>query len=395
SSALINALLTANNGTLAMGNQNITLSSQPHLAGQNQNTFNFVNNCNNELPAIPAKILKQIKNGRKSLDRIMAAVTPRKRPQKRKFETSELHDLCGYVSFVSGIKIPKNPEKSKAPYFEMYVALENKEERIASWNIDDQPTLLNKLHQGINITGLSKSSDGQGFSFISQTKFMDKRPNFAYVQVNVEPTPLNEALQQPLYSRVTLETNPEVIDNSVNQPREITLYGNLTTMIELNSAYRLSYMTLNKFNGVRVFKASDRTSFAPSINEIAAPMAETNTFTGQVHSVVMSSLATFYKCPHCGETLDSNGSSAMCPNTNCGVGLSTNAIVSVKEIKFTVRSDSNIVRNFKCSHQLVEAMINQSVENKMVFFQKFIDTKVVVTFEEASGDVVSIEETFF
>uniref|UniRef100_A0A7M5X404 Uncharacterized protein n=3 Tax=Clytia hemisphaerica TaxID=252671 RepID=A0A7M5X404_9CNID len=75
SSALINALLTANNGTLAMGNQNITLSSQPHLAGQNQNTFNFVNNCNNELPAIPAKILKQIKSGRRiqiSLSRVLS-----------------------------------------------------------------------------------------------------------------------------------------------------------------------------------------------------------------------------------------------------------------------------------------------------------------------------------
>ena len=89
-------------------------------------------------------------------------------------------------------------------------------------------------------------------------------------------------------------------------------------------------MTLTKYNGLRVFKSSERTAMTLSDSDIVVPMAVTETFTGTVHSIVMSTLQTFYKCPHCDETLDCDGSSAWCEK--CDVGLSTNAILKIKEL---------------------------------------------------------------
>ena len=274
--------------------------------------------------------------------------------------------------------------------------------------MDDQPIVTSKIHQGVNVTGLLKTE--QGYSFIRDSSIMDKTPNFPYLQHVAQPTPLEEALRQPLFSRFTLVVRvsklhqggvsydglayktAEVIDNSVNQARQITVYGHLANTISSNSVYNLTYMTLSKYNGLRVFKSSERTAMTLSDSDIVVPMAVTETFTGTVHSIVMSTLQTFYKCPHCDETLDCDGSSAWCEK--CDVGLSTNAILKIKELRFSVRNQANLIRNFKCSHRLLEEMIGQSVVNKKLFFQRFIDTKVKITFEQ-SGEVVSIEEITF
>ena len=298
--------------------------------------------------------------------------------------------------------------KKKSPYFEFYISLEDREERIVSWNVDDQTLLAGKLHMGVNVTGLSRSD--QGYTFVRESHIMDKRPNFPFIQHIAQPTSLDEALKMPMFSRSTLDVlvvkvhqggisyeglpykTADVKDQSVNSTREITVYGNLTDVIAENKVYRMTYMTLSKFNGARVFKSSDRSAISPSDTDIAAPMVVTSTFSGTVHSIVMSSLNIFYKCPHCDDTLDGDGSSAWCEN--CDVGLSTNAIIKVDELRFTVRNHNNVLRNFKCRHHIVEDMTGQKVKDKKLFFHKFIDTKVMVTFDQSSGDVVTIEETF-
>uniref|UniRef100_A0A7M5XKQ5 Uncharacterized protein n=1 Tax=Clytia hemisphaerica TaxID=252671 RepID=A0A7M5XKQ5_9CNID len=258
----------------------------------------------------------------------MSAATPRKKSLKRKLLHEDSHEICGYVVFVGPIKNRNNGNKS--PYFEMYISCEFHEVRIVSFVIDDQPTLSINVNKGYSFLDLEKENDG-AYKYHCWSTFFQKTPQFDLTRFTQEPLSINEALQLALYSRVCLNVQVkklckqgtsleglnfkvvDIVDNSIEVGRELTVYGDLTRQLEVGRNYQINYITLTRYSGIKVFKTSERSEIVQiSQDVIVLRPNQTDSISGIVNGVSMSSLDPRYQCSHCNDGVIVDGSVAMC-----------------------------------------------------------------------------------
>lgn len=220
------------------------------------------------------------------------------------------------------------------------------------------------------------------------------------------PTTLPDTIQNLLlFSRVTLEVKviklePQgssldglpfraagVVDSSVHQPRMITVYEDLTSQLLLNGCYRMSYMTLNKFGGKNVLKSSERTKVTtlPDIIKSMEPITDVVS-NGKVTAIVMSSLESKYKCPHCHVEIEADGMVAMCEN--CDVSLSSLDFTSL--VQFNLEDGAKVTHTFMHDHSLLEELLSIPLTSKVFFIKQFMNMNVNINYEKSSRLVTKI-----
>lgn len=300
-------------------------------------------------------------------------------------------------------------EGKKNSYFEVYIRTETEEFRVVSFDSDAEPQFRRRLHLGVALSNVTKSGDD--FLYTDRSSLCEKSPTFKMPLVfNIPSTPLKNVIEnKPLYSRVTLEVKvthldppgiskdslpfrvTSVIDNSINEPRQLTLYGQLIDKVSVSNAYNLSYITVSKYGGKRVLKTSERTIVTTIENDvIKVPEKITEVMKGRIVSVMVSSLDIKYTCPHCKSLLDVEGS-IMVLCEHCDTALSLATLQSTSFVQFTVSDNNHQLRHtFLCEHQIVENLVAGPLTNKQAVLSRLIDMKAVLTYEKGTNKVVSV-----
>uniref|UniRef100_A0A7M6DL56 Uncharacterized protein n=1 Tax=Clytia hemisphaerica TaxID=252671 RepID=A0A7M6DL56_9CNID len=235
-----------------------------------------------------------------------------------------------------------------------------------------------------------------------------KTPQFDLTRFTQEPLSINEALQLALYSRVCLNVQVkklckqgtsleglnfkvvDIVDNSIEVGRELTVYGDLTRQLEVGRNYQINYITLTRYSGIKVFKTSERSEIVQiSQDVIVLRPNQTDSISGIVNGVSMSSLDPRYQCSHCNDGVIVDGSVAMC--NKCDKMQSVTSLIKKHLIQFTLTDSVNNSRNLLCDSEIVSNFINMSLENKMQAVKMFLNTSLTATFEVENGHVLKLQ----
>ncbi|XP_066931740.1 uncharacterized protein [Clytia hemisphaerica] len=340
---------------------------------------------------------------------MFSPTTPRKRPRynnNNKVPT-ETVDMVGYITWVN----PKISKSEKSSFFDLYLGLEESEVRIVSFNTDIHSQLMKRMKKGIIFFKLSKSNADWIYSDTHHSSFNDKDPPFVFVnQYNVVSTPLKEAIEEkPLYSRVSMDIkviqikdegiskeglpfqSVRIIDNSIKEPRMLTLFDKLVTKVAVQSSYTLSYVSIQLFGGQRVFKTTERSTITTMKKDtIKCPKQDAaEELIGTVITVNLKSVEAKLCCPQCENPVNSSGGISIFCHF-CSEAVSRSRLLKMGVLQFKVLEDNcRLPRALECSHLNIEKFLNFSLSDTDRFFSMFMDSKLVI--KHLKGEVILLK----
>uniref|UniRef100_A0A7M5X5U3 Uncharacterized protein n=2 Tax=Clytia hemisphaerica TaxID=252671 RepID=A0A7M5X5U3_9CNID len=337
--------------------------------------------------------------------------TPRK---KQKKDDGKREDLLGYVVHISTMKMTpaKTADGKQTSFFDITVSTELTEKRVAVWAIDTRPLMEKKLNKGILLANMRTGND---FNFDEYSNMHDAEPKFPLKRFLRPVSTISEALtNKPLWSRVTLKVKVididpvishnnlrimscQVIDTSVNDPKQLTFFDKLVNVetVKLSKCYEVTEITVSKFSGRRVFKASDQTvitTLADTEINIVSQSSAYESITGTISNVTMSSLEPVYICPYCKSIVDLNEHIFICTNSICSKVSGKEDVIKKAEVKFSVKASSGLV-NLSCVNSKIVVLTTDDISNKISFLKQLIGMRVKVKYSKLTFIVDQVERS--
>ena len=246
-------------------------------------------------------------------------------------------------------------------YFDMTLSMETKEVRIVLFNVGLRQEMKNLMNSGLLLSKVTPSNDDYLYEEEKST-FKVVEPKFPMKRFPKPVTKLNDAMTKcRLFARITVELKIveieavkivnglslmecHVIDDSTDEPRQLTIYSEkLFKTVKAGKCYKFTQITVSKFMGLRVLKASDQTDITP-LADSAIKLGEYQTVTeiiiGTISNVFMDSLNINLLCPHCKVPGNVDDNIIICQNSSCKLVSLASDAVSKAEIKFSVKSDA-------------------------------------------------------
>ncbi|XP_066926392.1 uncharacterized protein [Clytia hemisphaerica] len=319
--------------------------------------------------------------------------TPRKRKHK------DLTDLVGFVSYVS-------PPKSK--YFEVFILVQEKmEKRLVVYDVNQHGSFLKTVDKGVTITHVSGATNGD-FFFTDQSNIVYMSPPFEHYEIPIQISTIKEAMTEVhMFSRLHLEvlitsTNIPgiskemlpyqqllVTDNSLPHPKPLTVYSDMVGKFEVNNSYRLTHITVSKFNRNRILKGSDRSEQSELLEGAIKLLAVPTTMkVGRISSVELSSLKDINLCKHCKNPVIYIRSIVTCET--CDQGMAQSDVLTTSIVKFTLKITSRCMP-LCCDRKLIEKLLQNDGSDIELILCEMLNRNVQVNIKETSNEVLSMK----
>ena len=139
-----------------------------------------------------------------------------------------------------------------------------------------------------------------------------------------------------------------------------------------------------------MFRSSERSTMTELDTDLIPPIpTQTDTVTGIVKGVTMSSFEPKYQCMYCNDIVEVDGSAAAC--VKCDQMLTLSSLIKVCKIQFTITDTNHNDRKLICDHEILSTFLSMNLDNKLHAMKNFLNSVILATYEVQSGSVTTLE----